>query len=56
MEYSHLASLRFIRAATFVDEIFIELKEVIALTLDSRLSADFRQKREKERQKVDRLN
>ena len=33
-----------------------KIEEVIALTLDSRLSADFRQKRGKARQKVDRLN
>ena len=36
--------------------IALTLKEGIALTLDSRLSADFHQKRGKARQKVDRLN
>ena len=36
--------------------IALTLKEGIALTLDSRLSADFIQKRGKARQKVDRLN
>ena len=37
------------------DVIALTLKEGIALTLDSRLSADFRQKRGKAKQKVDSL-